>query len=121
MEILAVLNNGGVIVPVTTTPAVLDLSQYIGSYVHLATLTDTDQLFICPLPTSSAPTVYIADTTGETGHTTSTVSNVAALIAGGAVGKSYAVKSTHPYLWVRSVTGSFDVYIKPSGRLGEGL
>lgn len=121
MEILPVLKNQGAIVAATTSPVVLDLSQWRGGYVSLKTTSDDDRLFILPLATSSIPgTVHVADTSGEgADHTNVVVDDVVDLVRGGPDGTHVFVKPSLPFLYLRTEAGTATVHVKPKGRPGE--
>lgn len=118
MEIPLSLENKGAIAPLTTSPIVVDCTSFIGGYVRIATATDTDQMYVCGIPTSSAPTVHVADTSGETYYSTASDPHVADIVAGGTTGTHRFITEDNPYLWIRTVSGSFSAFIKPAGRPG---
>lgn len=121
MEVLPVTKNEGAIVALTTTPVVLDLQHYHGGYVRLASLLDADTFYICALDTSVAPAVFIASTAAEGQHSTNSVPNVADIVRGGPGGTNRFIKRTTPFLWIRTVTGTATLHVKPAGRPGEGI
>lgn len=119
MEILPILKNEGAVYDLTTTPVVIDLAQFAGGYVRLSSPVAADAAYVVGLPSITPPTVFIATTTGETGHETGTVTHVAEPIALGLTGTHRIVEKANRFLWIRTIAGTATLHIKPAGRPGE--
>ena len=121
MEVLPVLKNEGAIVALTDTPVVLDLQHCLHGYVRIASAEDDDLLYLCGLPSITDPTVRIASTAAVEGHATVSVANVADIVRAGPTGVNRFVARALPFLWIRTVTGTVTIFVKPCGRPGEGI
>lgn len=121
MEVLPVIKNKGAIVALTATPQVIDLRSFIGGYVRLSCDDPAIGAYVCALPSATAPgTVHTAGpTTGQPGHASCDAENVADRIALGTLGTHRVVDRALPYLWVRTISGTCNLTIKPAGRPGE--
>lgn len=118
MEVLPVLKNEGAIYALTTTPVVIDLGSHTGSYLRLSSLVADDAAYVCGIA-APGDTPTIAATTAHADHGTANVPNVAEPIALGPTGSHRVPQRSHRYLWVRTITGTATLHVKPAGRPGE--
>ena len=111
------LTNGGAVYALTTTPVVIDLTSFRRQRVRLASLVDADRFYICGFTTSSPPTVNLTSTAAldPAQHPPATIPHVADHVAGGALGTTILVPAATPYLWIRAVTGTPTLFVKPAG------